>query len=194
MRKTDGAEVEQNPLRKDSLDSSTSTGKTPGQVMRKTDGAEVEQNPLRKDSLDSSTSTGKTPGQVRKTDGAEVEQNPLRKDSLDSSTSTGKTPGQVRKTDGAEVEQTETSERELVSRSLSCLVLLTVGYQMLSLLVGAGAGAAGMLLLCVVTCVIARSVIHPSYRAAECKNTVHNFILFSIWQTSGYPDMNDIWL
>ena len=126
---------------------------------------------------------------MRKTDGAEVEQKPLRKDSLDSSTSTGNTPGQVMRErwgqgKRAEEEQTETSERELVSRSLSCLILLTVGYQMLSLLVGAGAGAAGMLLLCVVTCVIARSVIHPSYRAAECKNTVHNIILFSIWQTS----------
>ncbi|XP_070999866.1 myelin-associated glycoprotein-like, partial [Oncorhynchus clarkii lewisi] len=36
------------------------------------------------------------------------------------------------------------------------LCVTSTGYQMLSLLVGAGAGAAGMLLLCVVTCVIAR--------------------------------------
>ncbi|XP_042164902.1 B-cell receptor CD22 isoform X1 [Oncorhynchus tshawytscha] len=36
------------------------------------------------------------------------------------------------------------------------LCVTSTGYQMLSLLVGAGAGAAGMLLLCVITCVIAR--------------------------------------
>ncbi|KAM9499497.1 B-cell receptor CD22-like isoform 1-T2 [Salvelinus alpinus] len=36
------------------------------------------------------------------------------------------------------------------------LCVTSTGYQMLSLLVGAGAGAAGMLLLCVVTCVIVR--------------------------------------